>query len=746
MVTRSLHLKFMTHSQEPLSVSIRTALLLLVMTLLLTTNCGDPTPTPAVGAAPPADGTVHFVWLSRLQGFGAGIPCDTTDIPALPAAAQIANDLEAQGDLAVLACVGDALIQPASITSAPAAVAATVARSNVDLDAMAAAGVDIYVPGHSDMILGLKDLADRASARGVPLVLTNVKVEGRDDIKPYVIVEHGGMRFALLGVIPKESMRTDQEALSDQSGVTFTSPGRAVRELSRDILNRGEANAVVCFSSLTVESNQNLCKIPTLHFLIGSSEAKIDQQEVVSLNGTSMFLQPIAGRSVGLTTIRVVNDDWELPDISQRHVLPKLLELERKKFNDYVVMFGTDNVRELAPLVLPLHPENFILKCELMEENTVWVEEVRTWPGSFLDHQSAVLEPILDDDPVAAVFEGYGNAMRTALADLKRPLEVLPEEPTIPRPQDCRGCHSEQFEFWAATPHANSYDRLTDLGRQNDSSCLICHTTGFGLMGGYRDPRHEAPFGSVGCLHCHEVQGPHAFNKRLVVDPLYVTANPEAMTCQTCHNADRDPDFDRNSAIEAIACPPMRIDDPALLVAWSEAQKTIQRMRARGKATDWEDYLEGRALVGMGRPEEGLPLIKSYMKEHTEWPELTYYTSKYLEEHRDAPGSLVLLREYIAGQPGDMQMNIAYIRLLMTSDDDSVRDEDHALSHAQLIAPPDAPELIEVLMPAYLIQVDMLVERGRGTEAFELLQKLKGTFNQNEDLDAALRKHGLLAS
>ena len=746
MVTKSLHMRFMTYPREPSSVSIRSALLLLVMTLLLTTNCGDPAPAPAEGTAPPADGTAHFVWLSRLQGFGAGIPCDTTDIPALPAAAAVTRDLEAQGDLAVLACVGDALIQPASIMSAPAAVAATVARSNVDLDAMAAAGVDIYVPGHSDMIRGLKDLADRATERGVPIVLTNVKVEGRDDIKPYIIVEHGGMRFALLGVIPKESMRTDQEALSDQSGVTFTSPGRAVRELSRDILKRGEANAIVCFSSLTVESNQNLCKIPTLHFLIGSSEAKIDQQEVVNLNGTSMFLQPIAGRSVGLTTIRVVNGDWGLSDISQRHILPAKIAQERKKFAEYVAMFGTDNVQELAPLVLPLHPENFILKCELMEENTAWVEEVRNWPGSFLDHQSATLEPTAENDVVAAVFNDYGPAIQAGVAEVKKPLGSLPTEATIPRPEDCRSCHSEQFEYWAATSHANSYDRLAEMGRQNDSSCLICHTAGFGLMGGYRDPRHEAPFGAVTCLHCHEVQGPHAFNTRLVVDPLYVTANAKAMDCKTCHNEDRDPLFDRTAALDSIACPPMRVDDPALLVAWSDSQKAIQRMRARGKATEWEDYLEGRALVGMGRPDEGLPMIKSYMNGRTDWPELTYYTSKYLEKHHDAPGSLALFRDYLAGQPGDMGMNIAYIQLLLKSDDDSVRDEDHALSHAQLIAPPDAPELTEILMPAYLMQVDILVDRGRGTEAFELLQRLKGIFNKNEELNASLRKHGLLKS
>lgn len=742
----------MIHSRDPRTVKARSAPLLLSIALMLLTGCGDASPddtstAPLVAgesSMAPANGTLHLVWLARLQGFGEGVPCDPDDIPALPAAARITAELEAQGDMAVLACIGDTLIQPASISSAPAAIAATIARSNVDLDAMAAAGVDIYVPGASDMIVGLDNLLDRAGERGVPIVISNVQVQGRDDIKPYVVVEHKGMRFAILGVVPKQGLLKDQQGLEEQAGVTFTNPGRAVRELSRAIINGGEANAIVCLSALTVEANQNLCKIPNLHFMVGSSDSTVERDEVVHLAGTTMFLQPISGRSVGQTTFRVVDDDWQFADISPRHVLPAQLEREREALAGYIESFGTDDIEELASLVIPYNPETFILKCELMDENEEWLVEADNWQGSYLDHRSAAIEPVPDDDPVKTILATHGAAIRASVADLDLVLEPLPEERTIPHPEDCRTCHQQQFEHWEATSHASAYGLLVDEARESDSACVVCHTAGFGLLGGYRDPRHEAPFGSITCLHCHEVQGPHAYNKRLVVDPLYVTADAATMNCKTCHNADRSPGFERQAALDAIACPPMRGDDPALLSARADALVAIQKMRERGNATDWESYLEGRTLVGMGRPAEGLPLIRAYMKGRTDWPQMTYATAVYLEKHDDAPGSLELFREYLATQPGDLQMNIAYIRLLANSDDPSVQDAEHALSHARLVAPPDANDLTSVLMPAYLIQVDMLMDMGRAPEAHYLLQRLKERFVENEDVDGALRKYGLI--
>ncbi len=712
--------------------------------------CGDTTPAgpagsttaaaPAAPAAAPADGTVQLLWLARAQSYLSGVPCDPEAVAPLPAAARAARALEAAGDGVILACFGDTLVQPASVTGAPAAIAVARARADVDLDAMAAAGVDVYVPGYADMAEGLVDLVDRATSRGIPVVLSNVEVPGRDDVLPYRVFDHGGVRIAVLGLIPRNNTFAP-EGWDPGPGVTFTPPGRAVRRLSRRILQAGEANMIVCLSGLSSNANQTLCDIPDLHFLVGNSDEEGQRSTVAQRSGTTLFISPLAGRAVGHTTFCVEDDDWQLADLSARHVLPDQLERERETLAGYARQFGTDVPEELAPLIIPHNPSTFMLKHELMLENAAWLEEAEHWEGSYLDHRSLELEPVPADDPVLAVFARAGAAMDAAVAALDIVPEPLPDEMTIPKPQDCVSCHREQHDFWAATDHARAFETIADAGHRVDGSCHVCHATGFGLFGGYRDPRHEAPFGAVGCFDCHDVQAPHVTNARLVVDPLYVHASVEEMDCSQCHNRDRSPGFGAEAALPRVACPPMRRDDPVLVEARAGALDAIERARRRGNATDWEDYLEGRALVGIGKPGQGLPLMRTYMEGRTDWPAMTYSTAQFLEEHGDAPGGLELIRGYIAAEPGNLQMNIAYIRMLAESPDPDVRDPEHALSHARLIAPPDAEELTGVLIPAYLVQVEMLVDMGRAPEAYQLLARLAERFTDNEAVEAALDEH-----
>ncbi len=733
-----------------------------LLAMLLLAACGE---SPASGAeagqtdggsrAPlgaaatdqaPADGSIHFVWFSRLQGYGEGVPCTPALTPPLPAAARLTAELEAQGDNALLTFIGDTLVQPASISSAPASAAAALARIDNDLDAMARAGVDIYVPGHGDMLNGLGDLLDRAAARDIPVLLSNVTMDGRDDIKRYMIVEQQGVRLAVLGVIPRQGSGVGTANPKNRNGVQFLPPGKVVRELSRDILSRGEANAIVCLSALTNDANQNLCSIPNLHFMIGSSNANVHTQEVVRREGTTMFLQRIAGRALALTTFRWVNDDWNLADISQRHVLPAQLATEREALAKYEQTYGSSDPEVLAPMVIPANPETFLTKYELIEENEAWLEKASEWPGSYLDHQTPEAPALADDDPVRAVLARHGSAIRASINEFDGPLQPLDSESAIPVAEDCQSCHQNQYDFWANTGHATSYDLLLEQEREYDSSCLVCHVAGFGRSGGFLDPRHAAPYGGITCYTCHQVQTTHVINKRLVVDPLYIGASKrDEMTCSVCHNNQRSPEFVESEAFDQIACPPMRFDDPVLLQTRAQAIEAIEMLRARGKATDWDSYLEGRAKVGLGLSEEGLGLIKDYILAQTDWPQMTYFTAQYLQDQGDAAGAVQVLREYLAVEPGNLQMNIAYLDLLTQSDSPEVRDPELALSHASLIAPLEYERLDSVLIPVYIVQIDMLNELGRRQEAFDMLFRLGQRFEDNATIDEALVRYGLKA-
>ena len=94
----------------------------------------------------------------------------------------------------------------------------------------------------------------------------------------------------------------------------------------------------------------------------------------------------------------------------------------------------------------------------------------------------------------------------------------------------CRLCHPKQYYSWIATAHAGAYVTLLQKGQQKDPQCLGCHSTGYGMPGGFdpnrpaldtekemgkekekekgaaaaaKGPKSLGPLKSVGCECCH---------------------------------------------------------------------------------------------------------------------------------------------------------------------------------------------------------------------------------------------------
>ena len=140
----------------------------------------------------------------------------------------------------------------------------------------------------------------------------------------------------------------------------------------------------------------------------------------------------------------------------------------------------------------------------------------------------------------------------------------------------CKKCHIKQHKSWADTKMGKALDTLQpgnsaelktkhNLDPQKDystdSSCLACHTTGFGHAGGYVVPdegdkkavKHAKNLANVGCESCHgpgsayiEIFEEIMKSKRTYkVDELYAAGltKMDAAACTTCHN-EKSPTFD----------------------------------------------------------------------------------------------------------------------------------------------------------------------------------------------------------
>jgi hypothetical protein len=133
----------------------------------------------------------------------------------------------------------------------------------------------------------------------------------------------------------------------------------------------------------------------------------------------------------------------------------------------------------------------------------------------------------------------------------------------------CKKCHIKEYKSWEDTKKAKTFDLLKpgeaveakkkanldpEKDYTKDTSCLKCHTTGFGHPGGYMvpDPADEkavkeaSRLEGVGCESCHgagsaymELHEEIKKSKRTYkVDEMHAAglAKIDAAACTSCHN------------------------------------------------------------------------------------------------------------------------------------------------------------------------------------------------------------------
>lgn len=118
--------------------------------------------------------------------------------------------------------------------------------------------------------------------------------------------------------------------------------------------------------------------------------------------------------------------------------------------------------------------------------------------------------------------------------------KITPADYRIAGTQACGPCHAGAEHAWRSSAHAHAGRTLADRGTSADPDCQRCHTTGYGLPGGFVSLRRTPRLLGVGCESCH---GPSATH---VAQPSKHTAWFAAARdqCATCHDRENSPRFD----------------------------------------------------------------------------------------------------------------------------------------------------------------------------------------------------------
>ncbi|NQU26641.1 MAG: hypothetical protein HQ567_35600 [Candidatus Nealsonbacteria bacterium] len=104
----------------------------------------------------------------------------------------------------------------------------------------------------------------------------------------------------------------------------------------------------------------------------------------------------------------------------------------------------------------------------------------------------------------------------------------------------CRECHEKESHTWDDSPHAHAWASLQKKGAHVDPDCQRCHTTGYGLPGGFVSAKRSAAMVQVGCESCHGPSQAHADDDEIQT-AYYARA---ADRCTGCHDRENSPEFE----------------------------------------------------------------------------------------------------------------------------------------------------------------------------------------------------------
>jgi hypothetical protein len=172
------------------------------------------------------------------------------------------------------------------------------------------------------------------------------------------------------------------------------------------------------------------------------------------------------------------------------------------------------------------------------------VELSHAGPGGGWDGKVVEMAATFSDDP------GQQAGVETYLAELTQrdfPAQAtglaaalppgVPESYRIAGSAACLSCHKEDHSVWAHSKHSHAWDTIQAKGFHVDSYCQSCHTTGYGLPGGFESRKASAALVGVGCENCHGPSQSHATN------PKVRTTFAAADQCVTCHDHENSPSF-----------------------------------------------------------------------------------------------------------------------------------------------------------------------------------------------------------
>lgn len=327
------------------------------------------------------------------------------------------------------------------------------AREMVDrtsLQAMVKTGCVASTVGEFDLRMGADYLKARVAETGLPLVSANVYDEATGELlgKPYVIVERGGVKFGITGVMsPALTVRVNKDVTS--AGATVGDPLEALNRLVPEI--RKQADFVILLSHMGLDRSKELVQsVKGIDFLVVGNHSTYSARSFEE--GTTAFLQPgYKGQYMSVYRLK-----FDQNGVYQGYT-GETLALDDKAPADASVAL-------------------------LIKEHKLAVEQL---------------------NKERAAQQAQSRATQSAAP-------AAYSEACIGVNGSCRRCHKTEHDQWLVTAHAKAFETLDNAHQSTNPACVRCHTTCQLDLKQDGSEQVVAELRGVQCEACHGIGTDHA--------------------------------------------------------------------------------------------------------------------------------------------------------------------------------------------------------------------------------------------
>ena len=320
---------------------------------------------------------------------------------------------------------------------------------NTTLQGMAMMGTDATTIGDWDLWRGVGYLKSRLAQCTMPVVSANVveSATGELLVDPYVILERGGLRFAVTGVLqPDDRFRTHRDV--DDVGVEFADPYDSLVDLIPEM--RKKADFVILLAHTGFVNAEEL---------------------VGRLGGVDFLVLGRHGQHVG--TAREFHGAIFMEPGAKGQYLTDL----RVTFDDAGVITGYDGTTLALGDKVPADASMALF----VKEHKQAVEKLQKERLAQQQEQRAQQREVVEYEKDCVGVTG-----------------------------SCERCHADAHEQWKTTAHAHAYDTLQRAHQSVNPECLRCHVTCRLDLAEDGSEEVPAELRNVQCEVCHGMGTEHA--------------------------------------------------------------------------------------------------------------------------------------------------------------------------------------------------------------------------------------------